>query len=166
MITDANKPNPYRMRILSSLVSIFYIAAIFILAGSPVVQTLSKYNPYSLLHIPLYGILTLLLVFSTVPMPRGLEVGSIQPGGNAARRRSRGTAGLTIRLFVAGAIALVVGVFDEVHQLSVPIRDASVGDVVLDMVGIAIALLLCFWFFKTRWFSSRSSSDDQQISRR
>jgi hypothetical protein len=153
------------MRILSSLVSIFYIAAIFILAGSPVVQTLSKYNPYSLLHIPLYGILTLLLVFSTVPL-RALGVGSIQPGGNAARRRSRSTAGLTIRLFVAGAIALVVGAFDEVHQLSVPIRDASVGDVVLDMVGITIALLLCFWFFKTRWFSSRSISDNQQISRR
>jgi VanZ family protein len=61
-----------------------------------------------------------------------------------------GSAGLKFRLFVTGAIAWVVGIFDEIHQLSVPGRGASAGDVVLDMVGIAIALLLCFVLFKTR----------------
>jgi len=138
------------MRILFSLLSLFYIASIFILAGSPVVHTLSQFNPYSLLHIPLYGTLAFLLIFSMVPIARGSKDPSIQPGRDSARPRSKGTAGLTARLFVAGAIAWVVGIFDEVHQLSVPGREGSVSDVILDMVGIAIALFLCFVLFKTR----------------
>jgi hypothetical protein len=150
------------MRILFSILSFFYVASIFILAGSPVARTLSGFNPYSLLHIPLYGIMTLLLVFSLVPIPRRFKHGSIQPNGDSARRRSRGTAGLKLRLFVAGGIALVVGTFDEIHQLSVPGRDASAGDVVLDMVGIAIALLLCFILFKTR-FQNKPNKPDKFI---
>ena len=141
-----HKPIRDSMRMLSILLSIFYIAAIFILAGSPVVETVSKFNPYSLLHIPLYGIMTFLLVFSIAPIPRGFKNGSAQPW-------AKGTPGLTIRLFAAGAIAWVVGIFDEVHQLYVPGRDGSVGDVCLDMVGIAIALLLCSWLFKTRFLN-------------
>jgi hypothetical protein len=141
------------MRILFSLLSFSYIASIFILAGSPVVRTLSAYNPYSLLHIPLYGILAFLLIFSMVPITRGFKEASIQPTSDSTGPRSRGTIGLTVRLFIAGAIALTVGIFDEVHQLSVPGRDASVSDVALDMVGIALALLLCFVLFKTRFLN-------------
>ena len=143
------------MRILFALLSLFYVACIFILAGSPVVRTLSEFNPYSLLHIPLYGIMTLLLVFSLVPIPipRGFKHGAIQPNSDPTRSRSRDTAGLKLRLFAAGAIALLVGIFDEIHQLYVPGRDASAGDVALDLVGIAIALLLCFILFKTRAFN-------------
>jgi len=138
------------MRILFSLLSLFYIASIFILAGSPVVHTLSRFNPYSLLHIPLYGILAFLLIFSMVPIARGSKEASIQPSSDSTGPRSKGAAGLTVRLFVAGAIALAVGIFDEVHQLSVPRREGSVSDVVLDMAGIALALLFCFVLFKTR----------------
>jgi VanZ family protein len=141
---------PIVMRILFSLLSLFYIASIFILAGSTVVYTLSRFNPYSLLHIPLYGILTFLLVFSMVPVTQGFKETSVQPNSDATRLRPKGTAGLKFRLFVAGAIALAVGIFDEIHQLSVPRREGSAGDVALDMVGIAIALLLCFVLFKTR----------------
>ena len=137
------------MRILFPLLSLFYIASIFILAGSPVAHTLSEFNPYSLLHIPLYGILAFLLSFSMVPIARGSKEASIQPSSDSTRPRSKGTVGLTVRLFVAGAIALAVGIFDEVHQLSVPGRDASAIDVVLDMAGIALALLFCFRLFKT-----------------
>jgi hypothetical protein len=144
------------MRILFSILSLFYVAAIFILAGSPVADTLSGFNPYSLLHIPIYGIMTLLLVFSLVPIPRGFKHGSIPPNGDSTRRRSRGTAGLKFRLFVAGGIALVVGIFDEIHQLYVPGRDASVPDVVLDMAGIAIALLLCFTLLSRQTRQTRS----------
>jgi len=138
------------MRILFSLLSLFYVASIFILAGSPVVHTLSEFNPYSLFHIPLYGILAFLLSFSMVPIARGSKEASIQPSSDSTGPRSKGTVGLTVRLFVAGAIALAVGIFDEIHQLSVPRREGSVGDVGLDMAGIAIALLLCFVLFKTR----------------
>jgi hypothetical protein len=56
------------MRIIFSIISIAYIAAIFLFAGSPVVSDLAPFNPYSLLHIPLYGILTALLIFSFVPI--------------------------------------------------------------------------------------------------
>ncbi len=138
------------MRILSSILSLFYIASIFILAESPVVHALSEYNPYSLLHIPLYGIMTLLLVFSLVAIPRGFKDGSIQQSSDPTRPRPRESVGLKFRLFGAGGIAWVVGIFDEVHQLHVPGRDGSAGDVALDTVGIALALLLCFWLFKTR----------------
>jgi len=138
------------MRILFSLLSLFYIASIFILAGSPLADTLSEFNPYSLLHIPLYGILAFLLIFSMVPITRRSKEAPIQPSSDSTGPRSKGTLDLVPRLFVAGAITLAVGLFDEVHQLSVPGREGSASDVVLDMVGIAIALLLCFVLFKTR----------------
>jgi hypothetical protein len=138
------------MRILFSILSFLYIAAIFILAGSPTVQTLSEFNPYSLLHIPLFGILASLLIFSMVPIPQGFKNRSIQPSAHAAGPQSRGTVNLKSRLFIAGAIALAVAILDEIHQLYVPGRDGSATDVALDMVGIAIALLLCFRLLKTR----------------
>jgi VanZ like family len=138
------------MRILFSLLSLFYVASIFILAGSPVVHTLSEFNPYSLLHIPLYGILAFLLIFSMVPITRGFRGALIQPGSVSRRVPSEETKSLKFRFFIAGAIALAVGIFDEIHQLSVPGREGSASDVVLDMVGIAIVLFLCFVLFKTR----------------
>ena len=141
------------MRILFSLLSLFYVASIFILAGSPVVDTLSEFNPYSLLHIPLYGILAFLLTFSIVPITRGFKEASVQPSSNSTRQRSKSAVGLKFRLLVAGAIAMAVGIFDEIHQLSVPGREGSASDVVLDMLGIAIALLLCFVLFKARFLN-------------
>ncbi len=138
------------MRILFSILSVLYIAAIFILAGSHLVHSLSAFNPHSLLHIPLYAILTSLLVFSMVPIPRRFRDTFIEPGNDSTRSPSASTAGLTTGLLVAGAIALVVGVLDEIHQLSVPLREASASDVLLDVVGIAIALLLCSRFLKIR----------------
>lgn len=150
MITAANKP---LMRIFFSILSFFYIAAIFILAGFPVAHTLSKFNPYSLLHIPLYGILAFLLILSIGPITYGFKEAketSIQPTSGSARPRSKGKGNLRARFFIAGGIALVVGISDEIHQLYVPGRNGSTTDAVLDMAGIAIALLLCFRLFKTR----------------
>jgi hypothetical protein len=137
------------MRILFSILSFFYVAAIFILAGSPAVDTLSEFNPYSLLHIPLFGILAFLLIFSMVPIPWGFKV-SIQPGNDSRELPSEETNGLKLRFFIAGGIALVVGISDEIHQLYVPGRNGSAVDVVLDMVGITIALLLCSRLLKAR----------------
>ena len=140
------------MRILFSFLSLFYIAAIFILAGSPEARALSEFNPYSLLHIPLYGVMTFLLVFSMVPVPHGFKRESVRSGNDSTAPRAEGTIGVMVRFFVSGGIAMAVGVLDEVHQLSVPGRDGSAGDVALDLAGIALALLLCFWLFKTRVF--------------
>ena len=149
------------LRIFFCLFSLCYIGAIFLLAGSPVVETLSEFNPYSLLHIPLYGGMTFLLVFSIMPIPRGLKDRSIQPSSNPTRPQSRGPVVLEFRLFLAGGIAWAVGIFDEVHQLYVPGRDSSVGDVALDTIGIAIAMVLCFWLFKSQMLNKPNKANTQ-----
>ncbi len=138
------------MKVLFSLLSLFYITSIFILAGSPVAESLSEFNPYSLLHIPLYGILTSLLALSIIPIVPKSKKSSIQRKIDSTGPASKEGRGLGLRLFIAGGIAFAVGIFDEIHQLSVPRREGSVSDVVLDMVGIALALVLLFGFFKTR----------------
>jgi len=138
------------VRVFFAILSLFCIATIFILAGSPVVDTLSEFNPYSLLHIPLFGILAFLLIFSMVPIPRRFREVSNQTEGVSRRLPSEETKGMKARLFIAGGIALVVAILDEFHQLSVPVREGSVSDIVLDLAGIVIVLLLCSWLFKTR----------------
>ncbi|HUL30432.1 MAG TPA: VanZ family protein [Thermodesulfobacteriota bacterium] len=137
------------MKILFSFFSLFYIASIFILAGDPLAESLSKYNPFSLLHVPLYGILTLLLVLSMVPIRRNPKDPSTRRGDDSTELGVRERASLGLRLSIAGGIALAVGILDEVHQLYVPGRDASVTDVGLDLVGIAVVLVLFFGLFKT-----------------
>jgi len=47
-----------------------------------------------------------------------------------------------MNLVVAGIIALVVGVVDEIHQAYIPNRNASVIDVLLDMLGIIVCIAL------------------------
>ena len=104
------------------LLSIGYIASIFVFAASPVIADLAPFNPQSLLHIPLYGILTFLLVFSISPYSTHLTHPT--------------------RLIFPGVIALTVAIADEIHQAYVPGRNASVVDVFLDMVGIALCLFI------------------------
>ena len=57
------------MSIFFSILSAAYITGIFLFADSPVVSEAAPFNPYSLLHIPLYGILTFLLIFSNFASP-------------------------------------------------------------------------------------------------
>ena len=54
------------------------------------------------------------------------------------------------RLTVVGLIASIVGIADEIHQAYVPGRDASVGDVLLDLVGVVLVLFFFSWLFKTK----------------
>jgi len=119
------------MRLFFSILSIAYVAGIFLLADSSVVSDLSTFNPYSLLHIPLYGILTFLLILSFMPITQ-------LPNH------------LITRFLVVGFIALIVAIADEIHQAYVPDRDASVTDILLDMVGIGLALFLIFRFLKIK----------------
>jgi VanZ family protein len=127
------------MNILFSILSIVYISAIFILAGSPIVRTLAPFNPYSLLHIPLYGILTFLLIFSIVPT-------TLRTKDSMTQRRKHPIN----RFLIVGVIALGVGIADEIHQAYVPGRDASITDVLLDFVGIALVLFFAFRLLKTK----------------
>ena len=118
----------YPMKLFFFTLSIVYIAGIFLLAGSPLDRGLSEFNPYSLLHIPLYGILTILLILSFVPMTQLPD-------------------NLMTRYLIVSIIALVVAVADEICQVYVPGRNASATDVLLDLIGIAFALFLVHRIF-------------------
>jgi len=102
-------------RLFFLFLSVIYVAVIFLFAGSPIVSEISRFNPHSLLHIPLYGVLAVLLYQSL---------------GKAGR----------IGFFLPGLIALAVGIGDEVNQLFTPGREASATDVILDLAGICLFL--------------------------
>jgi len=122
------------MRLIFSILSIAYTAGIFLFADSSMVSDLSTFNPYSLLHIPLYGILTFFLILCSMPL-------KFYPS-NPTNWRTY--------FLLSGGIALFVAIADEIHQAYVPGRDASVTDVLLDMVGISLALFLFFQFLKIK----------------
>jgi len=94
---------------------------------------LAPFNPYSLLHIPLYGILTILLFFSIVPFKFKLN------SPNQIKR-----------LLIAGFIALVVAIADEIYQSFIPGRDASIIDVFLDLIGTTFVSFLFLKLYKER----------------
>jgi hypothetical protein len=161
------------MRLLFTILSIAYIAGIFLFADSSVVSTLAAFNPYSLLHIPLYGVLTVLLIFSFIPITQ-LPVNSLNRRNQINQRnlsrlsRSESVRGEMRSLFhwdqmnqrnqrnwknfflLPGGIASVVAIADEIHQAYVPGRDASITDVLLDLVGIILVLFFFFRLLKTK----------------
>jgi len=138
------------MRLFFSILSLAYIAGIFLLADSPIVSSLAPFNPYSLLHIPLYGILTLLLILSTLPFKINLN----SPNQINLSREMRPALWSVYsmgslfhwdqinRFLIAGLIALGVAIVDEIHQSFIPGRDASIIDVFLDLIGITFILFL------------------------
>ena len=149
------------MSIFFRILSMAYIAGIFLFADSPMVSDAAPFNPYSLLHIPLYGILTFLLIFSNFASPFKFinkrnqinSKDSIDPKNSKNPTNpinlSREMRSLfhwdstnSINPLIAGLIALVVAIADEIHQAYIPSRDASVTDVFLDIVGISLCLLL------------------------
>ena len=160
------------MRFLFTILSIVYIAGIFLFADSSVVSDLSSFNPYSLLHIPLYGILTFLLVCSFIPMtqlrnnpidlPRLSRSESVldemRPAQWSVKTTTWGSLFhrgqlpnyLITRFLVVGLIALIVAITDEIHQAYVPGRDASLTDVLLDFVGITLVLFFVIYLFRKR----------------
>ncbi len=107
------------MRLFFAFLSACYIFLIFFLADSAVVNHLSRFNPYSLLHIPLYGLLTILLFLS------------INSEGKSARKKN---------YLFAALIAGAVGILDEVYQSFLPNRQASPTDILLDFGGVILGL--------------------------
>ena len=133
------------------LFSVAYIGAIFFFADSSVISDLSPFNPYSLLHIPLYGILTLLL-FLSISSWKPVAKNSVNSTNSTYSTHSTNSTNLThsthstyftysTRFLIVGLIATMIGVADEIHQAYIPGRNASVVDVFLDMVGIGLCLL-------------------------
>jgi len=131
------------MRFLFSIFSIAYIAGIFLFADSSMVSDLSTFNPYSLLHIPLYGILTVLLIFSFVPF----KIILINKKNPIYPINSTNSINL---LAIAGFIAFFVAMADEIHQAYIPGRDASITDVLLDLGGISLVLFFFYRFSRPK----------------
>ena len=112
---------------MNSFVSILsvglYIFSIFFCADSPVVSQISVWNPHSLLHVPLYGFLTFLLLRAF-----GLD------------RKPNYRPFYAITAFLAIGIA----VLDELNQCSMPNRQGSITDVFIDAIGVSLALFLTY----------------------
>jgi hypothetical protein len=140
-----------------AFLSVVYISVIFFFADSPALSRVALFNPFSILHIPLYLILTLLIVLSIVPLhlfrlfgsnpfPSHLGVDTSTHERFYAlthlRMNDLNQTNQTIRFLVAGFISFVVAVADEYHQSLIPTREASFTDVLLDVTGIVLALLL------------------------
>ena len=102
------------MRLLCTLLSIAYIAAIFLWADSPVVSVLAPFNPYSLLHIPLYGILTILLIFSFFPFNFKTNVSNVLNDLNHPNLINERDASTHLRFLFPEIIALIVAIADEI----------------------------------------------------
>ena len=128
------------MNLFFAFLSAAYIFAIFFLADSGAISQIGEFNPYSLLHVPLYGILTLLILLS-------LGTGK----GKFTRQR----------LIIGGFIAGIAGALDEFHQTFIPTREGSLGDVLLDVLGIVLAILLFRLvspFLKSKCLSTRKNA--------
>ena len=150
------------MNFIFTILSIAYISGIFFLADSPIVSSFSAFNPYSLLHIPLYGILTILLVFSIVPITMLRRINAIDNPNNPNVPRNYASTYLRIHslthprihafthFLIPGLIALGIAIADEIHQVYIPNRDGSVNDVLLDLLGIILTLFFIFRLLKSK----------------
>jgi hypothetical protein len=105
------------------LLSAIYISGVFILPRViPESIQSNIWNPYSLLNIPIYGVLMILLILSLCPDLANPKM--LSP--------------IFRSLLLPGGIASVVGILDEVHQSYIPNREASVTDVVFDIIGVIL----------------------------
>ena len=144
------------MRILFTFLSVGYVATIFLFADSPMVSDMSTFNPYSLLHIPLYAILTFLITFSLVPIRLKLN-NPINPTNQInlsreMRRLFHWDATNPKNYLIISLVAIIIGIADEIHQSFIPARDASVTDVFLDFIGIALTLFIIIRYNK-KWLA-------------
>lgn len=143
------------MNSIFMVLSATYISGIFLFADSSLVSELSTFNPYSLLHLPLYGILTLLLFFSlnSFKSKRKIDSNTCLPHGPSIKnvvqstddpRPEYNSKGRNSCFFVVGLVGLTVAIADEIYQSYIPGRDASVTDVFLDLSGIILTLFFIF----------------------
>ncbi len=118
-----------------SILTLIYILSLLILPWLIPQKTMSQlWNPFSLLHIPLYGVLMLLLTLTFPPRFSNPETITFKPKS----------------FLLSGGIALLTGILDEVNQIFIPGRDASLGDILLNLTGIILAAFAIYWWQKRR----------------
>jgi len=134
--TIERKAKAKTMNYFFAVLSAAYILGIFSLADSALVSQISIFNPMSLLHIPLYGILTILLALAF---------------------QARPTNHSKLQYIFAALVAIAVASRDEFYQSFIPSREASATDVFLDVGGIFLAIILFHQVspFFERGFSKR-----------
>ena len=124
---------------LRMLVPIAYMALIFALSSIPSTSGAGDFGVrrpdtwlsspiQNSLHIPVYGLLAVLLWWSLIPWAR------------SARLQA------TTACLVAGAY----GVLDELHQMIVPGRSSSITDVLLNFAGVAVGASLFGYVHRKR----------------
>ena len=109
-----------------------YIFGIFFWADSPALSKISEFNLFSLLHVPFYGIMTGLLLLAFA---------------------SRGKTNLNARFVLVALVATAVGILDEYYQSFIPTREASLGDIFLDIVGASLVMALAYRFPPYLWIN-------------
>ena len=156
-----------KMNLFFAILSAAYISTIFFFADSPAVSVVAVYNPFSLLHIPLYAILTLLIILSILPFKfphffrqmgahdaNNLNAVNAMNTGNAKNSKNPINPINPInprnRLIIASFLGFIVAAADEYHQSFIPTREGSITDILLDSVGIALALWLALHWMKWR----------------
>jgi len=146
------------MRICFIILSIAYIVGIFLFADSSAVSSIAAFNPYSLLHIPLYGILSLLLFLSIAPYKlmkarrtsQSNDLGEEGRTNRISQTHQTNQTQWTKYFILAGCLASGLAAVDEYNQSFIPSRTASIGDVFLDLIGILVFLFLLSRFMKSR----------------
>jgi len=138
-----------QMNLIFAFLSVAYIFVIFFFADSSAVSAVAPYNPFSLLHIPLYGILTILIVFALVPFNSFpfSRIRTINRNESSVTNRINATNGHN-RFLIAGFISILVALADEYHQVFIPTREGSLTDVLLDVAGIVLAILFTFRLYR------------------
>lgn len=109
---------------VSRLSVVLYIFSIFFCADSPIVSQMGVLNPFSLLHVPLYGFLTFLLL-RAFGWDRKPNYGFFYA--------------------VTAFLAIGIAVLDELNQCGMPNREASITDVFLDAMGVSLALFITYY---------------------
>ncbi len=67
-----------------------------------------------------------------------------------------------IHFLLPGGIALAVAIADEIYQAYVPGRDASITDVLLDLVSITLVLFFALYLFKRQKFLKTQQTQSPQ----
>ena len=108
------------------------MAIVFILSSIPGneasdVNFMQNIKPelQNLLHVPLFGMLTLLWFFTLVEYKLEIRQATLW----------------------AGVITVVYGIFDEIHQFFVPERYPGLGDVLLNCLGVFV---VSFYIHRSR----------------
>lgn len=113
-------------QIFYCLFTIVYLGIIFFISSIPGVNYTSMIRRilHNLFHIPVYGVLAF-LIFKALNQTQNCIIRN---------------------LFISGILAFSFGFLNELYQAFIPGRIVSLLDIVLNSIGISIALLMVYFY--------------------